>query len=204
MDQSVHNYRMTQGRPIEFDSQQALLAAMNVFWQQGYESTSLEDLLETMAISRSSFYQAFGSKHELFERCLALFRETQVRRMRTALTKASSGIAFLRSALQATAAEAGLTHAPKGCLIMNTATEFAGRDSTVADLVADGANDFSQVFRDAVLRAQQEGDIAPDRSADVLARYMVTAITGLKTMVKAGVPRASILEVADVALSALR
>lgn len=195
---------MSQGRPIEFDPQQAMLAAMDVFWRQGYESTSLQDLLETMAISKSSFYQAFASKHELFERCLALFREIQVGRMRAALKRAPSGMAFLRTALQATAAEAGGSRTPKGCLIMNTATEFAGRDSTVAGLVADGAHDFSQVFREAVLRAQDEGDIASDRPADVLARYVVTAITGLKTMVKAGLPRAAILEVADVALDALR
>lgn len=196
--------RMNRGRPIEFDPQQAVGAAMELFWRRGYEATSLQALLDAMAISKSSFYQAFGNKQQLFERCLLQFRESQVRRMQAALGRSPSAMAFLRSALRAAAAEADAASAPKGCLIMNTATEFAGRDASIATLVAGGAADFFAVFHDAVRRAQQEGDIAADRKADALARYVVTTIAGLKTMVKAGLPRAAVLEVADVALGALR
>lgn len=195
---------MSQGRPLEFDPHQAALTAMEMFWQKGYEATSLQDLLTAMAISKSSFYQAFGSKHELFERCLALFRQRQVKRMQSALNKAPSGRAFLGSVLQAVAAEAECATAPKGCLIMNTASEFAGRDAGIASLVSEGAREFSGVFRAAVVRAQEEGDIAPDRKAAALADYMVTTVSGMKTLVKAGLPRSAIEEIAEVAIGALR
>lgn len=195
---------MPLGRPLEFDPDQALHAAMEVFWRQGYEATSLQDLLQAMDLSKSSFYQCFGSKHELFARCLVRFRERQVKRMRAALHRAPSGRAFLRTVLQAVAEEAHSAKSPKGCLIMNTATEFAGRDRQVADLVADGTRDFAEVFREAVVRAQQEGEIAADRDADALAHYVVSTVSGLKTMVKAGLSPAAIGDVAEVALGALR
>lgn len=195
---------MPLGRPLEFDPTQALQAAMEVFWRQGYEATSLQDLLQAMGLSKSSFYQAFGSKHELFQSCLTLFRERQVKRMTSALNRAPSGREFLRAVLHAPAQEAHSPKSPKGCLIMNTATEFAGRDPEVAGLVADGTREFAGVFRAAVLRAQEEGEIAPNRNPDALAHYVVSTVSGLKTMVKAGLSPVMIEEVAEVALDALR
>lgn len=177
---------------------------MEVFWCQGYEATSLQDLLTAMGISKSSFYQAFGSKHNLFERCLALYREQQVERMQAALDKSESGRAFLRSALHSAVAEAQSASAPRACLIMNTATEFAGRDPGVASHVADSTRAFAGVFEAAVRRAQQEGDIAPERNAETLAHYMITTVTGMKTLVKAGLPAAAVEEIAEVALTTLR
>jgi TetR/AcrR family transcriptional repressor of nem operon len=203
MDRSVYNQRMHQGRPLEFDPHLALQSAMEVFWRQGYEATSLRDLLAAMAISKSSFYQAFDSKHGLFEQCLELFRNRQVKRMLAALDKAPSGKEFLRATLRSMVREARGRDAPKGCLIMNTATEFSGRDVVVSGLVAEGTRQFTEVFRAAVERAQVEGEIAADRDADLLARYMLTTVSGLKTMVKAGMDAATIEEVTEVALRAL-
>lgn len=194
---------MSQGRPLEFDPHLALQKAMEVFWCRGYEATSLQDLLAAMNISKSSFYQAFGSKHELFERCLQAFRERQVGRMTAALERSSSGKEFLRSMLLSAAREATVNEQPKGCLIMNTATEFSGRDAVIAGLVDEGTRQFSGVFQKAIERAQADGEIAAEKNAEVLARYVVSTISGLKTMAKAGMPATAIEDVAEVALSAL-
>lgn len=193
-----------RGRPIEFNRENAIDAAMEVFWRQGYEATSLPDLLSAMALSKSSFYQAFGSKQQLFETCLAHFRERQVRRMNAALAVAPSGLEFLQKFLRAVASETRARDCPKGCLIMNTATEFAGRDSSIATLVEQGVSRFAEVFRTAVERAQREGDIAAERDAETLARYIVSTISGLKTMIKAGASPQTAKAIADVALHALR
>lgn len=194
---------MSQGRPLEFDPNLALQRAMELFWCRGYEATSLQELLTAMDISKSSLYQAFGSKHELFERCLKVFRERQVGQMTSALEQAPSGKTFLRNMLMAAARDAATNEFPKGCLIMNTATEFSGRDAIVADLVGEGARQFVGVFQSAIERAQSNGEISASKNAEVLARYVVSTISGLKTMAKAGLPAATIEEVAEVALSAL-
>jgi TetR/AcrR family transcriptional repressor of nem operon len=203
MDRSVHNKSMSQGRPLEFDPKVALQKAMEIFWCRGYEATSLQDLLTAMGISKSSFYQAFGSKHEVFERCLLLFRERQVEQMTNALAKSLSAREFLRNILQSAAREVAGSDSPRGCLIMNTATEFAGRDAVIADLVSEGARQFAGVFQSAIERAQSDGEIAAEKDAEVLARYVVSTISGLKTMAKAGMPAGAIGDVAEVALSAL-
>jgi len=194
---------MQAGRPLEFDPDIALDEAMAVFWQQGFEATSLADLLTAMKLSKSSFYNAFGSKQRLFERCLARFRARQVGNMRHALASAPSPLAFIRGMLLAAATEARQATCPRGCLIMNTATELAGRDPSVAALVSAAAQDFTATFRLAVEQAQACGEIPPERDAAILARYLVATVAGLKTMVKAGVGADEIEQLAEVALRAL-
>lgn len=194
---------MSLGRPLEFDPETALDAAMEVFWRHGFEATSLQDLLTAMNLSKSSFYQAFGSKQQLFETCLTRFRERQAARMMHTLATAPTGLSFLRQFLRSVAKEARAADCPKGCLIMNTATEFAGRDSAVASLVEQGVSAFSEVFHAAVTRAQREGDIAAERNAEALARYIVSTVSGIKTMIKAGASAKTAEEIAEVALTAL-
>lgn len=194
---------MNQGRPLEFDPHLALQSAMELFWCKGYEATSLQELLSAMRISKSSLYHAFGNKHELFERCLKVFRERQVGKMTAALEQAPSAKAFLRTMLMAVANEAATDSHPKGCLIMNTATEFSGRDAVVAELVSEGTSQFAAVFQTAIERAQLNGEIDANKDSKILARYVVSAMSGLKTMAKAGMPALAIEDLAEVALSAL-
>ncbi|AUM00214.1 hypothetical protein B4966_08570 [Rhodocyclaceae bacterium] len=195
---------MCPGRPLQFDPVTALEQAAEVFWAKGYEATSLQDLLAATGLSKSSFYQAFESKHRLFARVLVWFRERQVARLRRALATASSPRAFIAGALRATAEEAGAGRTPKGCLIMNTASEFAGRDSEVATRVDDAIRAFAAVFEDAVRQAQACGEIAPHQDPAALSRYVVTLMSGLRTMAKAGMPAEAIEEVVEVSLRALR
>src|SRR5574337_1521230 len=157
MDLTLQNRCMQTGRPLEFDPELALDAAMTVFWQQGFEATSLADLLQAMGLSKSSFYNAFGSKQQLFEACLERFRGRQVGRMREGLSSAASPLDFVRGMLLTNAAEARQNGPRRGCLIMNTATEFAGRDAAVAASVSVAARDFAGMFKTAVVMAQQIG-----------------------------------------------
>lgn len=195
---------MKIGRPLEFDPDVALESAMQVFWRQGYAATSLQQLLDAMDLSKSSFYQAFGSKQRLFERCIEHFRDDQVHRLRQALEQAGSGRVFLEQCLHTLAEEARGPQKPRGCLIMNTATEFAGREPAVAQQVATGIEKLTGVFVAAVQRAQAEGDIPAGHDAPVLARYLVSSIGGLRTMVKAGAPPETVHDIARVVMTALR
>ncbi|MCC4118153.1 TetR/AcrR family transcriptional regulator [Aromatoleum toluclasticum] len=195
---------MYPGRPLEFDPDVALDAAMTVFWQLGFEATSLPDLLKAMGLSKSSFYNAFGSKQQLFETCLERFRARQVRRMGEGLSQAASPLAFIREMLLSNAAEARQEGPRRGCLIMNTATEFAGRDPAVAGLVSTAARDFAGMFRQAVEKAQARGEIPATANSEVLAHYLLTTMAGLRTMVKARLPAEKLEEVVALAVQALR
>ena len=194
---------MSIGRPLEFDPEKALDAAMKAFWAGGYEATSLQNLLDAMDLSKSSFYQAFGGKLQLFERCLKRYREKMATGMLERLEHAASGRQFIEDMLYSVIDETSGSHKPRGCLVMNTANEFAQANPTVADWVTQGVDRFTAIFQAAVQRAQHEGEIASDKDPEVLARYLVTSMSGLKTMTKAGIEGEEIKRIIQIVVKAL-
>lgn len=181
-----YNTHMTIGRPQEFDSQMALDCATDVFWTQGYEHTSLQDLLESTGLSKSSLYQEFGSKQELFEKCLTRYTQMMVADLRQKLNGSSSAVEFIEDVLLCAALESKETSKPRGCLIFNTATEFSQTDRKISSIVASSLNAFKDVFSEALLRAKKEKIISPDISVKDMAAYLVASISGIRAMVKGG------------------
>ncbi len=195
---------MTVGRPIEFDIQQALEAATRVFWQRGYEATSLEDLLGEMDIAKSSFYQAFGCKADLFQRCLESYRDASTNRLRTMLDRAVSGKAFVQAILNGIAEGTNEPMGRSGCLLMNTANEFAQRDAKIATLVAKSLERIEDLLYAAVCRAQAEGDIPKNADARSLALFLITNLGGLRGMARAGAGPEKIRAVIKVIMNSLK
>ncbi len=194
---------MSVGRPLEFDPDKALDAAVQAFWSRGYEATSLSDLLAAMELSRSSLYQAFGSKQALFERCLARYTDELSARMRTALGEATSGRRFIEETFLAVARTARQATGQKGCLIANSASELGQREPALAAPVASGLDRFGRVFREAVVRAQSDGEIPRRADPGDLASYLVASMNGLRTMIKAGADRRSAKAMVKLMLKAL-
>jgi TetR/AcrR family transcriptional repressor of nem operon len=190
------------GRPLEFDPDEALGAAVEVVWTKGYEATSLSDLLDAMSLSKSSLYQAFGSKQRLFERCLARYAEDLSAGMRARLDDAASARRFIEETFGAVARTAERPAGSRGCLVANSASELGQRDPSLAAPVADGLARFSGVFRIAVERAQAAGEIA-EGDPRTLATYLVACMNGLRTMIKAGAGRRAAKDVAGLMLRAL-
>lgn len=194
---------MNIGRPREFDSDQALRAAMQVFWSKGYEATSLTDLIEAMKISKSSFYQTFQGKHQLFENCIVHYQDRFISDMTDALEKAKTGRAFIEKTFNEMADKAKPNCDRRGCLIVNCVSEFAQKDPVIAALITKSIQKITDVFLTAIKRAQQEGDISKNKNPRPLARYLLSSMHGLTAMVKAGASPTEIREVSRVVLTAL-
>ena len=194
---------MNIGRPRKFDSEQALQAAMQVFWSNGYEATSLQDLIEAMQISKSSFYQTFESKHQLFQNCINHYQNSFIRDITEALNNAKSGRAFIEDTFYSLAVKAKPSGDRRGCLILNCASEFAQRDPVIAKLISKSIKQMTDVFLSAVKRAQQEGGISPHKKPLPLARYLLSSMNGLTAMIKAGANPREVKEVTQVILTAL-
>jgi len=194
---------MTIGRPLEFIPEEALEAAMHLFWQKGYESASLQDLLNVMGLSKSSFYQTFGSKHKLLEQCIGHYRQILANNMLDRVEKLKSGRAFIEECFYAVAKEVDDTNQPRGCLLMNCASEFSQRDQTIAKLVKQGTRELTTLFLSSLKRAQNEGEISSDKDTRALAIYFVSSMSGIKTMAKAGTDKKTLTQIASVILSTL-
>lgn len=176
---------------------------MHLFWRQGYEATSMQNLLDSMHLSKSSLYQTFGSKHDLFQRCIQHYRSMMTAETRQALEQAPSGRAFIETVFRSFVDRMEDPTNRIGCLVMNTASELAQRDEAIARAIREGAQGFIQVFHDAVQRAQQEGEIPSDKDAHRLAHYLMNNLSGLNSMAKAGMSQAVLGNIVEEILQSL-
>lgn len=195
---------MTRGRPIAFSPDEAASAAMQVFWARGYNAASTRDLLEAMHISRSSLYQAFGNKEQLFLEALRRYREGLIGRLGRRLAAAPSAMAFLEALFRETADEAGGERAALGCLIFNSATELGQRGDLPSHHARQSLAAITGLFHRAVVQAQREGDIAPERDAEALATYLTLGMAGLRTLLKSGADPDQARQAVALLLEALR
>ncbi|WP_172399595.1 TetR/AcrR family transcriptional regulator [Geothermobacter hydrogeniphilus] len=175
---------------------------MKQFWSVGFTATSLQDLLRVMGLSKSSFYQTFGSKHELFLRCLELYQSRLIQRLKGQMAGEWSGIGFIRNLFSEVILEASRPE-KYGCLLVNTAGEFAQRDTEIAQLVSRGLEKLRQLFLRAIRQAQSQGDVESEKDAELLARYLVTTICGIRSMIKGGTEKKDLEMVVKIALGVL-
>jgi len=194
---------MTYGRPREFDIDRALEAATQQFWTVGYEATSLQDLLKSMGLSKSSLYQTFGNKHELFIRCLDHYQQSMVDKLNEQLDSSDSVKQFIDNFLEGVIAEAKNSSGRKGCLLVNTANELSQRDTDIAKAVTDGTGNVAKLFQQAIELGKQKKEISVDTPTEHLVSYLITAISGLRTMIKAGAETSTLKPVTDLIIKTL-
>jgi TetR/AcrR family transcriptional regulator, transcriptional repressor for nem operon len=193
---------MHRGRPLQYDPDQALDAAMHLFWLQGYKATTLQDLLKAMGLSKSSFYQGFGNKKALFLRCVNRYSDGISAMLLDSLARATSAREFIEEVLLDSASEARRDAYRCGCLLMNTATEFAQKDPEIAAHVSTGYDRLRHPLKFAIKRGQREGEIS-DLDAEVLANYLISSLAGLRIVVKGGAGEKEVREIVEVIMRAL-
>jgi TetR/AcrR family transcriptional repressor of nem operon len=193
------------GRPREFDEHQALERATEVFWAKGYEAASLHDLTEAMGLSKSSLYETFGSKHELFLATIDHYNETVAsRNAASVIAEASSPKAGIAAVFHGIIGKMAAGNGERrGCYIGNCAVEVAPHDPAAAAKVCNGLGHTEDAFYCAVTRAQEMGEIATARDARALARYLTSSLNGLIVMAKANPDREALDDVARIVLGAL-
>jgi len=190
-------------RPREFDPDSALESAMQTFWARGYEATSIDDLCESTGLGRSSLYAAFGDKRELYLRALDRYEEDAAARVSTALKGPlpihKSIAAFLDKIIDDIASGPGR----RGCFIGNCAAEIPRGDRGAVNQVRRSLARVEKVFREALARARDRGEIARTSDVVALARFFTSGIQGLRLVGKANPDRKVLNDIAMVMLGAL-
>ncbi len=190
------------GRTKQFNQQAVLEDAMHLFWERGFHSTSMQDLVDHLGVNRQSIYDTFGGKHELFEAALERYREMQALPMRRALEADGPLGDVLRHWFRDMIVEM-LKKNGKGCLLVNTATELAEQDDVIFGVCSANARQLEATLSGLLVRAQQAGDIPADRAVIPLARFLMSTINGLAVTAKATRDPEVLNDVVEVALSAL-
>lgn len=193
------------GRPRDFDEADVLAHATDLFWQQGYDSTSLSDLLEHMGISRQSMYNTFGSKEQLFHRALEHYIETRMAPMLAGMEAPGADLRSIEVHFDAMARESTRPGAlRKGCLMVNTLVELATRDSAVAGEMKRFTSRLEKAILNALQGAEQTGQLKPHLQLRDAAKFLSTTAQGMMVVCKAGASRKQQRATAQLALDAIR
>ncbi|MGW0904757.1 TetR/AcrR family transcriptional regulator [Streptomyces sp. NPDC002853] len=194
-------------RPRTFDEERALDAAMHAFWANGYEATSTQDLCEATGLGRSSIYNTFSSKHELFRRALARYMDSmtsdQVEILQDAERPPMERLRALFERVIDTEFQCREHGHSIGCLTVNTTVELAGRDPDAAEMLAGDLAVRLAAISAVIRTGQSGGDITSTRDAGALAQFLNAVIGGMRVSAQGGADRAALTAIADTALDAL-
>lgn len=190
-------------RPRQFDEERVLAAVQSVFWDNGYAGTSLDDLLAASGLGKGSLYGAFGDKRSLFLRVLREYDEANDRMLRTWLEQADRAVDVIRGFVTGPVRDPDDEQARRGCLLANTAMELSVSASEVAAEARRSYAATTSVLVDAIRRAQDEGDIAPNVDPNSTAHAVLAGQLGLIVLGRVGQDPAALLVMAETLLSGL-
>lgn len=187
------------GRPREFDKEKALNAAMRVFWEKGFDGTSLADLDKAMGINRPSMYAAFGNKEELFLQALKAYGQARGEFVHGCLTESSAREGMDRL-LRHRVAEFTDPKNPGGCFGNQASLGGCSVSGELQKLLNEMHLGMERAFKKRFDQAIEDGELAAEVPTANLARYYAVFLKGLALYAKAGGSKNELTEVVNTVM----
>jgi TetR/AcrR family transcriptional repressor of nem operon len=184
--------RRMMARPREFDETAVLEAAMNCFWAQGFEQTSVRDLAEQMGITGASLYNAFGDKRSLYRQAFVHYLAETVRARVARLEKLPPAMA-VRAFFEEIIERSVDDKQRRGCMLVNAALELAPYDPEFQRLVTEEMVFIEAFFRRCIEAGQKDDSITDTRPADELAKLLLSVLLGIRVLARTR-PQREVLE----------
>jgi TetR/AcrR family transcriptional repressor of nem operon len=179
-------------RTRQFDERQALVSAMRVFWEKGFEGTSIQDLEDAMGLKRTSIYNAFGNKRAVFDRVMACYKESVM----GALFAAMDGAPDIREGVRRLLNSALDIHFdaanPGGCLVVLSVLESGQHDAQSQASLQQTIHELKNALYLRLTRARKAGELAASLDIAATATTITTTMTGMMVMGKANFSRAAL------------
>jgi AcrR family transcriptional regulator len=192
-----------RGRPVIFDRDAALMAAMRLFWERGYEGTSFDELIAAMGISASSFYNSFGSKEKLYCEATGSYVESSGRWFFGILNDETTDTRTAFSRLfDAMAEEFTRGDHPAGCMISLACIHTGPGLKNIREMMVEHRAFSEGAMAERIRRGIAEGDMPDDTDVDVLAAYCSAVARGFAAQARDGACRERIAEIGRVAMRA--
>lgn len=197
---SAVNQAPCVGRPRSFDAEDVLEKALQVFWEKGYEGTSLTDLTQAMGINKPSLYSTFGNKEELFLKVVEVYEKRPCGYFHPSLAKETVK-EVIASMLNGSAESlADKTH-PQGCMIIQGAlTGSSAADSVKEALIVRRRNNEEKLKARFEL-AQSQGELREEFSPELLASYLAVILQGMTIQATNGATATQLQNIADLAMA---
>jgi TetR/AcrR family transcriptional repressor of nem operon len=174
---------MSPGPSKQFDRQAVLERAMQLFWEEGYETTGIARLLEVLGIGRQSFYDTFGNKRSLLQEALAHYFRSRIGPIIAQLRAPGSGLENIRQVFRMYEQVID-ENEYCGCLVGNTIAEQGRLDAEIAETLSGYIGVVENAFRDAIARAQADGELSEELDPRGVARLIVNTVQGVALLGK--------------------
>lgn len=188
-------------RKLEFDREAAALAAMQTFWEKGFEATSMEDLTSRIGIGRASLYNTFTDKRTLLDESLALYERQSRAMLANVLASTTSGKETIRGLLTNIAQPCDGQRL--GCFIVNIGLEKSDSDKDIQRTVLNGLNRVADAMRTLLIRGQNDGSVNPALDVKRTADALMATTVSLQALKRMGAPQEVLRNTIEVQLAAL-
>jgi AcrR family transcriptional regulator len=187
------------GRPIGFDKDAALEAAMLLFWERGFEGTSMADLTHCMGLNPSSIYAAFGDKHALFSRAVKRYLDSRAQYARKALEEPTLK-KVIRALFDSTVTFLSTAGHPPTCMTLAGAIGCSVDAAPARELLKEIRKQNQVAIKERLLQARKSGELSEDVNVDDYARYLSSILAGLSIQAANGSTKAELKRTAQMAL----
>lgn len=190
------------GRQEEFNREETLTKAMEVFWQKGYKATSMKDLVKMMGIQPGSIYNSFGDKHTLFIEAVKYYGEVITTNAIKSLNSSGSPVQNIKNFFNEIINKP-MDKQCRGCLIVNTVVELAPHDEEVAEIVRNILKNIQKAFYNCLQKAVDIREIPTETNIKALSRYFASSTHGLLVTGKSQTTQDELQDIVNVILSTL-
>jgi len=190
-------------RTKDFDENEVLTRAMNLFWSRGYNATSMEDLVGNLGISRSSLYDTYVDKHTLFIKALEHYQQMGYAKIQDILKSPGSSKETVKRLIEHATCGSSASGKQTGCFLVNAEVEVAPHDKKVSKLICNNGEQMEDIFYQVIKNGQKTGDVKNPRNARSLARFITNTIKGLQVTAKSTFDKAGFNEIIGMTVSIL-
>ncbi|MEM6360093.1 MAG: TetR/AcrR family transcriptional regulator [Bacteroidota bacterium] len=167
-------------KSVLFNESDVLRKVTQLFWSKGYNGTSMQDLVDISGLNRSSIYNSFGDKFNLYEKSLKYYQQLQQEKLTQYMGSNKSPRRQIVALFEAVAEEIINQNNANGCFMSNCTTELANSNPRIHDFLVSNKKTMTDLFKGLILQARREGEIDVRKDADELASYLFSSIQGLR------------------------
>ena len=171
-------------RTKDFDENEVLTKAIQIFWYKGYNGTSMQDLVDGLGISRSSLYDTYTDKHTLFVKALESYQSNGLSGLQDIIEHTSSAKETIKKLLEFASTAMLGDKQQKGCFLVNAEVEVAPHDAEVNKLVCNNDKQMEDAFFKVIQKGKDSGEITNQQDARALARFIFNALKGMRVTAK--------------------